>query len=310
MRIFILIASIFLSANVSALSYGNAAWLYGKKTTWIQKISEMNNINYQFRYLIPEAAVVHVDAGNNRLVYRYDRSVTAFYKEKLPRVKVLPDFSFWVAKTSFMHWRKGDYVLAAKAIAADVNQDSNADGVFLDLENYKPVLLPFYKTLSLELKKSHKILSVIVRPGQENVEWFKALGDNAIVVLYGYDLHEAGDGDYPVSPRVYQKRLNAAFKHFIDVAVTSHTYAMGGLPAIATTYEWEKKIISPTKTLTNPYPMIDYTNAALAVYHNHATPFYLGHTLWAFVDTKKNFKELPVNISPTVWQNLLQEQRL
>ncbi len=295
---------------VSSCSFAaNSAWLYGKNASWVEMISAFNDkggSRCQFGYLFPETAVVHVDERRRRLVYQYDSSVTAFYKEKLPNVKVLPDFSFWVGKTNFMHWQKDDYISAARLIAADINEDKNADGLFLDLENYQPVLLPFYKTLSSELKKTHKILSVIVRPGQENANWFKAMGHNAIVVLYGYDLHEANDGEYPVAPDIYKARLNKVFSDFIKVAETSHTYAMSGIPVIATTYEWEQKIVSPTKTLTNPYPQIDYTNAALQVTQHQHTPLYLGYTVWAFTEPKNNtpFHELPYKISPMAWKML------
>ncbi len=308
-KINFILGFLICTQNTFASNAFNSVWLYGKNASWVEMISAFNHSSgssCQFGYLFPETAVVHVDEGGHRLMYRYDKSVTAFYKEKLPNVKVLPDFSFWVAKTNFMRWQKQDYIAAAKLIAADVNKDKSADGVFLDLENYQPVLLHFYKTLSSELKKTHKILSVIVRPGQENADWFKTMGDNAIVVLYGYDLHEANDGDYPVSPDIYKARLNKAFIHFIKITQTSHTHAMSGIPVIATTYEWEQKIVSPTKTLTNPYPQIDYINAALQVTQNQHTPLYLGYSVWAFTEPKNNtpFNELPYKISPAAWKIL------
>ena len=88
-----------------------------------------------------------------------------------------------------------------------------------------------------KLKKTQKILSVIVRPGQENITWFKSLGDNAFIVLYGYDLHTSSDSILPVSPNKYQQRLTIAVTHLIQVAEEARMPIMGGIPVVATTYE-------------------------------------------------------------------------
>lgn len=304
---------ILMMSKLYAFPSGNSAWVYGKNTGWIDQVSVFNsqvNLKCRLNYLFPETAIIHVDQKKNQLVFNYDPSVTLFYKSKLHNVKILPDFSFWVAHTNFMQWSEKEYQSAAKMIADKINQDPNADGVFLDLENYKPVLLPFYKTLASSLRKNHKIISVIVRPGQEDLAWFNALGDNAFVVLYGYDLHQSNDGTYPVSPSIYKERLKSAYIHFVKVSNASHIPVMGGVPAIATSYEWEKKIITlnkSTQVLESHYLQMDYLKAALEVYHSGLQPERnMGYSIWAFVDGKdlSRIHELPYQISEARW-NLL-----
>lgn len=193
------------------------------------------------------------------------------------------------------------YQEAADQIAEKINSDSNADGVFLDLESYQPTLLPFYQTLAQDLKTHHKILSVIVRPGEENKEWFQSLGNNAFVVLYGYDLHHSEDKSFPVSPEIYQQRLAVAVDHFMQVAQSAYIPVMFGIPLIATTYEWEEKTVGGKK-LKNSYRQIDYFKAALKVYGQISSPLYLGFSIWAFVPDKKSQPYFPTHISQETWE--------
>lgn len=303
---------IVVNINLYALTHGNSAWVYDKNQRWVDQITAFNQRatpTCRLNYLFPEAAIVHVDNAKHRLIYQYDSSVTLFYKSRLPNVNILPDFSFWVAGSNFMRWNKSDYQLAAEDIAKKINQDPNADGVFLDLENFKPVLLPFYETLASRLRENHKVFSVIIRPGQENVTWFKTLGQNSFVVLYGYDLHSPGDNQYPVSPAYYKQRLLKAFNGLIQVANITHTPVMAGIPVVATTYEWERKKISSSGSndwLDSQYRQIDYLKAALSVYANVSSDLYRGYSIWAFVDDshKDRINELPYQISSESWKLL------
>lgn len=303
--VFILICSF----NVEALVQGNSAWLYGKDDQWIKKISEFNggvSKEKRLNYLFPEVGSVHIDDKNKKIIMTYDSSVTEFYKMKLPDIRIIPDLSFWVANTNFKTWTAKQYQAAANEIVNDINQDPNADGVFLDLESYVPNLLSFYVALVHGLKSHHKILSVIVRPGQENITWFKTLGGNAFVVLYGYDLHHPEDSLLPVSPVVYQQRLNVAVDHLMQVAKVTKTPVMGGAPAIATTYEWEQKILNknkPGQSLQGQYRQLDYLKAALGVYKQIHSPLYMGFSIWAFIlDTKAaNQTYLPYQLCEEAW---------
>lgn len=313
--IFPLILSIFIG-NAIALEKGNSAWLYGKETKWIDEIRNFNSMSssdFRINYIFPETSVIHIDSEHKKFIMTYDVSVTQFYKKKLQEVKILPDVSFWVAHTNFKHWSVTQYQQAADQIATYINNDPNADGVFLDLESYQASLLPFYQRLEKDLEIHHKILSLIVRPGQENVTWFQALGKNAFVVLYGYDLHEEQDSSLPVSPTVYQKRLESAMTQLIKIAEMTHTPIMGGAPAIATTYEWEKKILDhadTSKNLINSYQQIDYLNAALQTYAHINSDIYLGYSIWAFVSNTQGQMYWPLTISRASWQLLIFQQKI
>lgn len=295
-----------LSTNATALTPGNSAWLYGKNESWIQTINAFNQKNKksrQLNYLFPEIGSLHIDNENKKIILTYDPSITQFYKTQLPNIKIMPDISFWVANTNFKTWSPKEYQAAAKCIAGHINQDKNADGVFLDLESYKPSLLPFYVALVKELSTHHKLLSVIVRPGQENIAWFNALGKNAFVVLYGYDLHQPQDGRLPVSPIIYESRLSSAMNHLMQTAEITHTPIMGGVPVIATTYEWEQKMTQTGHYLHGQYRQIDYLKAALTVYRNNHSENYMGFSIWAFVLGSKIEAQryLPNQISKENW---------
>lgn len=300
----------FFLKNAIALEKGNSAWLYGKEHKWITQIQNFNIISpadNKINYLFPEASIIHIDSEHKKLIMTYDFSVTQFYKKKLKNINILPDLSFWVAHTNFKYWSTLQYQQAADQITTYINNDPNADGVFLDLESYQSSFLPFYQRLAKNLKKQHKILSVIVAPGQENIAWFQALGKDAFVVLYGYDLHEKQDLAVPVSPTIYQKRLQSAVAHVMKIAEKTHTRVMGGVPAIATTYEWEEKILDHTdssKNLSNPYPQIDYLNAALRVYEHINSNLYIGYSIWAFVSNTQGQIYWPLTISSATWQRL------
>lgn len=298
--------------NANTLPKGNSAWLYGKKESWIQQIQDFNShtpASNRFNYLFPETGIIHIDSIHDKLLMSYDPSVTKFYKQNLKNVVIIADLSFWVAHTNFKNWPVIKYQKAADQIAALINNDPNADGVFLDLETYSPSLLPFYRELVKDLKSKNKILSVIIRPGEENVTWFKALGNNAFVVLYGYDLHMPTDPILPVSPKKYQQRLMMAVNNLMNTAKNSHMPVMGGIPVVATTYEWEQKIIDksdPNKNLKGAYRQIDYFKSALYVYNQIHSPLYLGLSVWAFISDAKPQIEiyLPFIISSDEWDLL------
>ncbi len=294
--------SILSFTNAIALQKGNSAWLYGKDQKWVAQIKSYNahSSNNQIKYLFPEAGIIHIDSNTQSLLMTYDPSVTKFYKQNLKNVKIIPDLSFWVANTNFKTWPVKKYQEAANKIAKKINDDPNADGVFLDLESYQSTLLPFYRALVKDMEGHHKILSVIVRPGQENQEWFQALGNNAFVVLYGYDLHHSEDNLLPVSPGIYQQRLAVAVTHFMQIAKESHIHVMCGIPLIATTYEWEHKITSQGK-IKSDYHQIDYFKAALKINDQISSPLYLGFSIWAFVSGKKFQTYLPIGISREEW---------
>lgn len=283
-----------------------------KNNLWVNQIERFNlsvTPNHRINYLFPETAIVHINPSQNTLLMTYDPSMTKFYKTHLPHSKILPDLSFWVANTSFKHWSPREYERAAEQIVLLINNDPNADGVFLDLETYQPSFMPFYQTLVAGLDRHHKMVSVIVRPGQENEAWFKALGKDSFVVLYGYDLHQKEDTELPVTPQVYQARLQAATDHLVSIAKKSQMPFMGGLPIIATTYEWEEKInhlTSDTLHLKNSYPQIAYAGAALQTYQHISSRFYLGYSIWAFVSDEKSHEQiyLPYTISPESWDLL------
>lgn len=305
-------SAILFCCNVFAFRPGNSAWLYGKKDEWVAEVIHFNQCHqpqHRINYLFPESGSVHIDSKNNKILMTYDPSVTSFYKKKLPNIIIMPDLSFWVAHTNFKDWSVDQYRVAAKKIVTQINHDDNADGVFLDLESYKPTLLPFYSSLVHGLKKHHKILSVIVRPGQENIPWFNSLGNNAFVVLYGYDLHESQDSHLPVSPIIYKKRLSDAVAHLLYVVQATHTPVMGGLPVIATTYEWEEKRVSGNQTqpfINSQYHQIDYLKSALSVYAELRSESYLGYSIWAFVSPSqsKMITYYPYEISSESWSLL------
>ncbi|HVV68444.1 MAG TPA: hypothetical protein VHE99_05350 [Gammaproteobacteria bacterium] len=304
----VLLASIYM-LNAYALPKGNSAWLYGKEQSWINQIQRFNDkavLSHRFNYLFPEAGVVHVDSKHNQLLITYDFNTTKFYKSRLKNVKILPNLSFWVANTNFKHWSNIQYKKAADSIASIVNNDPNADGVFLDLESYSATLLPFYQEFAKQLRNKKKIISVIVRPGEEDSAWFQTLGQNAFVVLYGYDLHEPNDSALPVSPEVYQRRLKTAITNLMQVAKVTHTQVMGGIPLVATTYEWEQKIDknNPSLNLKNLYHQIDYFKVALQEYTQIQSPLYLGLSVWAFVSDFSSQKYFPLTISSKEWQLL------
>lgn len=304
-----LFALVVLMSNTEAMTPGNSAWLYDKSDVWVSEISHFNQSvppKHRLNYLFPETAIIHIDSEKNTLLMTYDASVTKFYKSRLPHCQILPDLSFWVANTSFKTWSPLEYERAAKRIVDLINQDPNADGVFLDLETYQPSFLPFYRTLVAGLNKTHKVLSVIVRPGQENKTWFDVLGKNAFIVLYGYDLHHPEDTELPVSPETYQARLQAATNHLVSVAETTQTPFMGGLPLIATTYEWEEKIYQHPdnkRHLKNTYPQIAYAKAALETYQHISSKLALGYSIWAFVSHQKSQTQiyLPDTINDESW---------
>lgn len=295
------------SINASGLPKGNSAWLYGKEESWVNQIQRFNtkvSTQNRIKYLFPETGIIHIDSLNSKLLIGYDPTVTKFYKERLKDVKIMPDLSFWVAHTNFKTWTNKQYWAAADNIAKLINEDTNADGVFLDLESYRAVLLPFYTRLVKNLQATHKIISVIVRPGQEDVTWFNTLGDNAFVVLYGYDLHLADDPILPISPEKYQQRLSLAVESLIQVAESTNMQIMGGIPVVATTYEWEQKIIDknvPGKKMKGDYKQIDYFQSALKVYNKIQTPLYLGFSIWAFISEPKLQWYLPYTISAEEW---------
>lgn len=142
--IFILI---LFSANVIAMPLGNSAWIYDKKSEWIEQIKSFNehvSPTNRINYLFPNAASVHVDQKNEKLIIDYDKSVTQYYNSSLKNIKILPNLSFWVARSNFKNWPEEKYKLSADVIAAIINTDRNAHGVFLDLESYSPNMLPFY----------------------------------------------------------------------------------------------------------------------------------------------------------------------
>lgn len=299
-------------ANGYALEKGNSAWLYGKQQAWISEIQQFNTTvspSNRLNYLFPETSIIHIDSAHDALLMSYDPSVTAFYKQQLKNVKVIPDLSFWVANTNFKNWPVIKYQEAADKIANYINNDPNADGVFLDLESYSSNLLPFYMRLAKDFKGHNKIISVILRPGEENDTWFQALGNNAFVVLYGYDLHTSQDSILPVSPQEYQKRLTVAVNNLMKVAEKNNMPVMAGIPVIATTYEWEQKVIdknNPSKNLVSHYKQIDYFKAALQVYNNIHSSLYLGFSIWAFVcDSKPQLQiYIPFTISSDEWKIL------
>ena len=311
-----LILFFIATSFAQTLPRGNSAWLYGKENQWIQQIDSFNQrmpMADKFNYLFPETATVSVDSSTQRLIIQYDPSVTKFYKQQLEDIKILADFSFWVAHSNFHHWSQESYIKAADQIAGIINQDVYADGVFLDLESYSPELISFYKELAIQLQQTHKILAVIVRPGEENTLWFKSLGKNAFVVLYGYDLHERNDSPLPVSPEIYQQRLEKAMQHIMRVAQETNTPVMGGLPVIATTYEWKEKIIdknNPGKNLRNSYSQMDYLKAALKAYNGTTSSLFLGTSLWAFVSEERGEAQVyrPYKISADEWTILLERK--
>lgn len=305
--------SLFWFINSQALPKGNSAWIYGKRSSWITQIQDYNihvPINQRLNYLFPEAGVVHIDSTHEALLMTYDPTVTKFYKQQLKNVAILPDLSFWVAHTNFKTWPVKKYQEAANQIAEKINEDPNADGVFLDLESYTPTLLPFYQSLVKDLQTHHKTLSVIVRPGEENTAWFKTLGNNAFVVLYGYDLHHSEDPPFPVSPEIYQQRLTVAVEHFMQVAESAHIAVMGGIPVIATTYEWEQKIVAKNRKIKSAYRQIDYFTSALKVYDQISSSLYLGFSIWAFVSDTKSQIYFPLSISQAEWKILNHQRRI
>lgn len=143
-------------------------------------------------------------------------------------------------------------------------------------------------------------MAVIVSPGQENLAWFKSLGKNVFIVLYGYDLHKSGDLVLPVPPKEYRKRLEVVVNNLVKTASISGTPIMIGIPAIATTREWERKIIlnQPNKIIDNPYHQIEYFDEALKVcQRSKSLSLYLGFSIWAFVKDFSNQKYFPLVIS-------------
>lgn len=289
-----------------ALQPGNSAWVYSFKPSWVDHIKQVNassQASNHFHYLFVNVGNVSVNS-DHLLNIHYNHHRTQQLKKKLPNIHILANLSFWVKGTKFFKWSPAEYKKAADKIAHLVNQDPYVSGAFLDLEIYKPCLLPFYKELKDKLNQKDKILAFIVRPGEETKHWFEQTGSNSIAVLYGYDLHHPDDPSKPVSPKTYGKRLQKAVNHFVKTADQAKQHFMIGIPAIATTYEWHCEEVMSGAVLKNPYPQIDYFKQARAVTQSIQSKYYLGNSVWALVAKTKHHIRSPLVISTQEWKLL------
>lgn len=254
--ILLLIMITALTPTCLALQSGNSAWVYGFKPGWVKHIKQINlssKMANHFHYLFVNVGNISVDSDHHHLKIHYNHQRTKEFKKHLPNVVILANLSFWIKDTGFFKWHPAEYKKAADKIAQLINQDSHVSGVFLDLEIYKPCLLPFYKELTIKLNQQGKILAFIVRPGEETQQWFEQTGNNSLAVLYGYDLHHAEDSSMPVNHKTYAKRLQKAVNHFVATASKAKQHFMIGIPAIATTYEWHREQLKNGSVLKNPY---------------------------------------------------------
>ncbi len=289
-------------SNIYSLDIGNSAWVYSSNTEFVNQIKNFNLHNKNgFKYLFVKAGSVRFKKG---LLIRYTKKQTCFYKKQLPGVKIISNLAFWVKGTGFYNQTASEYKKFANIITNKIIADKNSDGVFLDLERYNKRLIPFYIALSNNLKHHNKILAVIVSPGDENKSWFNVLPKNSIVVLYGYDLHHNNDSSYPVSPSVYKKRLEKAVHAFVKVSEKSKVYFMVGVPAIATTYEWERKTEMTGEKLYNKYMQSSYLLSSINICNSIKSKYFLGFSVWAFINPKLNSIYSPMKISRESWRIL------
>jgi len=306
--IFVMLAFLAQAVYASDLKKGNSAFLYGRNNAWISQIKKYNAAvpaENRISSLFPLVGRAHVSEGQDVLSVTYDPSVTAFYKTQLPHARILANISFRSKNSSFGHLTPEAYVRAADQIARVILADPSVDGVHLDVEIYGDNMLPFYRRLSDTLRSHGKITALFASSSGISEDLLEALGDNAMIVLYGYDLFDDADRDKPVSPDIYKERLKMAVRSLGKKIHHAPSAFMVGIPAVATVHEWEYKTAcsgSNCQTVKSGYRQQEYFSKALEVIRDVQDEKYMGYVIWAFVDNKDNQAYLPLDISDAEWE--------
>jgi hypothetical protein len=191
-------------------------------------------------------------------------------------------------------------------ISENLNNDSNADGLHLDIEPYNVSLI----TLVNEIRnRTNKPISVAISINQFPHALFTS-ADFVVLMNYGFS---SGPNSTPIAD--YISNATRRSKKFLTNATDSRGYAMIGVPAVATKNEWNYTI-----TDSNPIPnysgitMEQYLTEALnakdkALNENTVNESnYVGISIWAIKNHPGQRKTgeyvYPYNISDAAWKIL------
>jgi len=168
-------------------------------------------------------------------------------------------------------------------------------GLQLDLEPISEPLLPaltaFLTALREALVSPHTGCVSGAHPAGRRLAAFggaahagpllSALGDSGIFVLSGYDLGPGPPGTAS-SPQAYAAALGAALDATLAAAVGGGHFTVG-LPAAASTTEYEAYVDGSSGAVTPGHPQTDYLRAAVDVLRSRNLPGsggFVGAALW------------------------------
>jgi hypothetical protein len=281
---------------------GYGTWIYNKTNySYVKAIEKYNcqvsriSPNKSIKYLFPYTGEV-----KTILDISYNTTTTKFYKNALP-LYVYPMIGGSIDNLS----DQTSIVNLAINISAKLNNDSNADGLHLDIEPYNVSII----TLVNEIRnRTNKPISVAISINQFPHALFTSAD---FVVLMNYGL-SSGPNSTPID--VYSSIAKSRAKRFLKNATDSRGYTMIGVPAVATKNEWNITIntsFNPPEIKPSGITMEQYLTAAL-----NATDValidstvnvnnYLGISIWAIKTHpgKRNNGEYvyPYNISDAAW---------
>ena len=176
--------------------------------------------------------------------------------------------------------------------------DDTIDGVQIDLEPLNPnkkAQLNFYQQVAKDFTTnayqckdskhpSGRYFSVFGFASAATPKMWKTLGKNGFFVDSGYDLSKKPAGTLQ-SPQQYGKKLYAELTQMKRSADSNHGYYMIGLPAAASTHEFERYVKSNGAVIDEGYQQLDYIKQAIAVIKKlkiPQDPYFLGISLWGW----------------------------
>jgi hypothetical protein len=284
--------------NAIEVLKGYGAWIYGKEMDYITAISNYNGVSSDekdIKYLFCRVGGLNLE---NQEVIGYDSSITSYYKTNLPNCLIYPMLD---ASGNLGDLSSSELDTLAHSIADEINADSNADGIHLDIEPYDDNLVELVDVISPKTSKPVTVAIGITNPPDD------LFTSCEIVVLMNYDLDTNWD--------IYGNKAKINANNFLRAATTAGGYGMIGIPAVATHHEYEYRINkNDGSTESTGYLMIDYLVPAIRAVEdaiqNVGDEYYVGMSIWSFLNEpvglydSGDWKYYPYGISEEEWDFL------